>query len=336
MSALSLKMAPLMPIAQKAQRALAILRQELVGVAQDFWKDGNWGKNAPDDGFVMPRRSADRGEGKPLPPLSQAEEYTAATISKTQEGLWHAAPGEISEIMWGKNFVCPIDEYITDLMIRPLGITKDMNLLDLAAGLGGRMRKTSEEYGVYFSGREPDPDIAARGMALSVAAGRGKRDIITAYDPMNLVEAHRYDCIVARETIYRVADKQKFIHSIISCCKPQAQICFTDYIVNPESQSKPAIRAWRAFESGASPVGLVEMAEMWAKAGISLRVHDDQTDYYKKEVKRGLVRFAKFMASGIKPDAATRKAIEKRITTWAHRMAALEQGMRFYRFYGLR
>ena len=42
------------------------------------------------------------------------------------------------------------------------------------------------------------------------------------------------------------------------------------------------------------------------------------------------------MASGVKPDEETRKAIDKRITTWAHRMAAIEQGMRFYRFYGLR
>jgi hypothetical protein len=98
----------------------------------------------------------------------------------------------------------------------------------------------------------------------------------------------------------------------------------------------PAILAWRAFEKDAAPLSLVEMAELWAKAGIPLRVHDDQTKIYKKEVKEGMIRFARFMASGVKPDPATCKSIEKRITTWARRMAAMEQGLQFYRFYGLR
>ena len=173
-------------------------------------------------------------------------------------------------------------------------------------------------------------------MALSVAAGLGKRGPITPYDPMNLVEKQHHNCVMLRETIYRVADKEKFIKSIVGCFKRDAQISFTDYIVNPESQGHPAIRAWLEFETGANPVGLVEMAELWAKAGISLRVHDDQTDYYKKEVKQGMLRFAQFMGSGIKPDAETRNTIEKRLTLWAHRMAALENGMQFYRFYGLR
>lgn len=251
-------------------------------------------------------------------------------------GLWHAQPGEVSEKMWGSGYVSPADEYLTDLMIRPMGLTKDMSMLDLSAGLGGRMRKTTKEFGLYINGREPDPELALRGMAISTAEGRGKRDEITAYDPMNLIEHRQYDCVIARETIYRVADKEKFIRAIIACCKSKAQISFTDYIVNPEARGQPAILAWQAFEKGASPVGLVEMAELWAKAGISLRVHDDQTEYYKKEVKQGLKRFAEFMASGVKPDAPTKKAIEKRITTWAHRTAAMEQGMRIYRFYGLK
>jgi SAM-dependent methyltransferase len=211
-----------------------------------------------------------------------------------------------------------------------------MTMLDLAAGLGTRMRRLSEEFGISINGLEPDPDLAARGMALSVKAGVGKRNAITAYDPVNLVEKNKYDCVLSRETLYRVADRTKFIASIVACCKPKAQVSFTDYIVNPESKDKPAILAWRAFEKDADPIGLVEMAELWAKAGISLNVLDDETEYYKKEIKRGLLRFAEFMASGVKPDAETKKAIEKRIIIWAHRMAAMEQGMRFFRFYGQR
>jgi len=309
--------------AQKIRRALILFGREMAGIAQDFWKDGHWEKPAP---HIEPTRAVKEADVPIMPP----------SVPIPAGHSWHAAPGEVSEKMWGDGRVTPADDYITDLLIKPLSLTKDMNMLDLSAGLGWRMRKTSHEFGLYINGREPDPEIAARGMAISVQSGMGKRDTITAYDPMSLVEAHKYDCIVAREIFYRVVNKKKFIESIVACCKPKVQVSFTDYIVNPESQNQPAIVAWRAYEEAAVPASLVEMAELWAKAGISLRVHDDQTEYYKKEVKKGMLRFAKFMASGVKPNAETKKAIEKRITTWAHRVAAMEQGLRFYRFYGLR
>ena len=306
------------------RRALAILKQELIGVAEDFWKDGNWQKTPY---YEPPTVASKAPEAFVLP-------KEAPRVIKGR--LWHAAPGEVSEKMWGDGRVTPGDEYITDLLVNPLSLSGDMSMLDLSAGLGFRMRKTAHDFGVYINGREPDPEIAARGMTLSVYAGMGKHAAITAYDPMSLTEAYKYDCVVARETLYRVANKKKFVEAIMACCKPQVQISFTDYIVNPEFKDQPAILAWQAFETGAVPISLVEMAELWAKNGVTLRVHDDQTDYYKKEIKKGLIRFARFMATGVKPDADTKRAIEKRITTWAHRMAAIEQGMRFYRFYGLR
>ncbi len=85
---------------------------------------------------------------------------------------------------------------------------------------------------------------------------------------------------------------------------------------------------------GATPFGLIEMAEAWAKAGFKLRVNDDQTEYYRKEVLAGLMRFALFLKTGPRPDAETKKAILRRLETWMHRLAAMEEGMKFYRFYG--
>ena len=320
-----------LPLVPQMRRGWGSLGRGISGLAHDFWKDGDWGKS---EAKFAPQEQETVHKAAPAAPVrSHASPFAVDT---KPDGLWHALPGEISEKMWGDGFVTPGDEYITDRLIRPLGISKDMSLIDLAAGLGGRSRKTTKEFGVYIDGFEPDPEIAARGMALSVAQGRGKHVTIKSYDPMNFPEERTYDCVVSRETIYRVADKQKFVTSIVRNCKEKAQVSFTDYIVNPEVRDQPAVVAWRAFEKGADPAGLVEMSELWAKAGISLRVHDDMTDYYKDEVKKGMVRLARFMTSGVKPDADTKKSIEKRISTWAHRAAAMEQGLRFYRFYGVR
>ncbi|MDD3371125.1 MAG: methyltransferase domain-containing protein [Alphaproteobacteria bacterium] len=312
-------------LALKAKRTLALLKYHLVGLAQDFWKDGNWSKS-PSAPFMAAKPRSE--------PAFGAEETGAILSAEPQAGraLWHAEPGEISEKMWGPGCLTPGDDHITELLLKPLNLTKGMTVIDLAAGLGARMRRASEEYGAQTTGREPDPEIAMRAKAL--AAERKTKDVIVAYDPMSFTDSGQYDCILARETFYRVADRKKFIDAIAACSKAGTQVSFTDYIVNPESQQQPAILAWKAFEQDADPPGLVELAELWAKAGISLRVHDDRTEYYKKEVKEGLLRLAKYLASDARPDKATKKAIEKRIKIWAHRSAAMEEGLKFYRFYG--
>ena len=292
------------------------------GLARDFWKDSD--------------ATISAGAAGPMSYENAVAAAAAMPVKASPDGLWRPEPGEISERMWGKDFILPGDAEMTERMIRPLGLDKDMSVLDLSAGLGGHMRKPIEEFAVHISGMEVDADIAQRGMKQLQASGRGKRATIAAYDPLNLTADRLYDCILARETLHHMPDKEKFIKSMLAISKPKVQFSFTDYVVNPEMRDAPAIAAWRAFEKGADPVGLVEMAELWAKSGVNLRVHDDQTDTYKKEVMLGLARFAKFMASGVKPAPETKKAIDKHITLWAHRVSALNAGMKFYRFYGLR
>jgi cyclopropane fatty-acyl-phospholipid synthase-like methyltransferase len=238
--------------------------------------------------------------------------------------------------MWGKGYVQPADAALSDMLITPLGLNKDLSILDLSAGLGERLRKTAEKYGVYITGLEPDAQIAARGMEMSIIEGKGKRAAIAAYDPASFSLTKSYDCIIARETFYRVANRRKFFVELSACAKPKAQLSFTDYIVNPEDREKSAIKKWIAFEPGANPASLVEIAEDWAKAGFNLRVHDDQTALYVKEVAEGVKRLAVFLAKGAKPDAETRAALRRRVETWALRLVALDQGMKFYRFYGLK
>lgn len=302
-------------VARKSRWMLAFLRHELIGIAEDFWKDGG--------AEEKPLRQYGARFSNPLPPVVE------------DERRWHAEPGEVAEKMWGEGNVFPGDTQLAELLIQPFNLTRDMTVLDLSAGLGSRMRRIHQEFKAEASGREADAKIAFRGAAI-IAEGLGKGASITPYDPMNLVESNRYDCIVMREALYAAADKEKFIKSIEACCKEEAQVSFTDYIVNPEYKNEPTIVAWQKREFGAEPVSLVEMAELWARAGFSLRVHDDQTDFYKQEIKRGLLRLAQFMVSGVKPDVETKVAIEKQLTLWALRMAALEKGMKFYRFYGLK
>jgi cyclopropane fatty-acyl-phospholipid synthase-like methyltransferase len=303
------------------------------GLAHDFWVDGDINpiKNIR---FLGSDTSAKRS-AKDIRSSSKSDFVKPATKAHPE---WHALPGEISEKMWGEDAVAPGGDAVYDMLLKSLGLNKQMSALDLSAGLGWRMRKAAEEFGVYFTGLEPDAAIAERGMEISLRTGNGKHAIIAHYIPAEFVPGKTvdrlYDCIIARETFYRITNKSAFFTSLAACTKSGAQLSFTDYIVDPEHKNHPAIQGWINFEKGAVPVGVVEMAELWAKAGFTLRVHDDQSAYYRKEVMTGMKRFAQFLATGIRPDVETRTAIAKRMNVWIHRMAAMENGMKFYRFYG--
>lgn len=319
---------PLPALLSKMPRPARLAARFAVGLAQDFWKDGD---THPFARHLEARAAKKQStvQAAATPSSSAAEEQAAAAPT-----VWHALPGEISEKMWGEGFVTPADAEVTEMLINPLGLNKDLSVLDLSAGLGGRLRRATEEFKVYITGLEPDPQIAARGMELSVRAGKGKHAEIVHYDPTNITLTRRYDCILARETFYRVPDRQAFFAVLAAATKPGAQVSFTDYIVNPEYRDNPAIKAWIAGEKGTNPASVVEMAEDWAKVGFKLRVHDDQTDMYIKHVHAGLKRLAMFMATGVTPDEETRLSLARRLRSWGMRIAALQNGAKFYRFYG--
>jgi len=319
---------PLLSIVKKYAGPDAVPRAKrfIVGIAHDIWNDG------PENPFARSRPPSVTDASMPYAASLSASAVKIPSIASNAP--WHAAPGEVSEKMWGAGFVQPGDAPLSEMLVTPLGLNKDLSVLDLSAGLGGRLRKIADDFGVYVTGLEPDPAIAARGMEMSIASGKGKRAAIAAYDPANFSVARNYDCIIARESFYSIADRRKFFSNLAACTKPKAQISFTDYIINPEDRDKSAIVAWQAFERGSSPASLVELAEDWAKSGFNLRVHDDQTAFYLKEVAAGIKRLATFLATAPRPDAETKEALRRCIEIWAHRLAALEQGMKLYRFYG--
>jgi cyclopropane fatty-acyl-phospholipid synthase-like methyltransferase len=298
------------------------LKQCVIGFVNDFWTDGAYNPLA----HLMP---GGKSAAAATPFKNFMPQHSSAPAPQ-----WHAAPGEIDEKMWGPGNMLPADVMMADALVMPLGLKKDMTVLDISAGLGARARATADKYNVVVTGLEPDVEIAMRGMDMSVKAGKDKTAAVTAYTTALFSVADRYDCIIAREAFYKLGDKEKFFAALAAAAKPKAQISFTDYIVNPEDREKPGVISLQKHEAGAAPLGLIEMAELWAKAGFSISVHEDLTDTYKQEVVAGLKRFAGALARGQKPDAATKRAILAQIQIWLHRMAALQQGMKFYRFYG--
>ncbi len=285
----------------------------VVGVAQDYWKDPTPETRAA---------GAKRGAVAPSRPIPAGTR-------------WHADRIALIEKIWGVGQVLPGGEAFLDQMMAPLGLNGSMNVLDLAAGLGGPARSVAETFGAYVAGMEPDAELAKRGMEMSVQLGRSKHASIDAYDLAKFAAAKHYDRIMARELFYRIADKPKFFKAVAAGLKPQGHLVFTDYILDPEAREQEAVKAWLTREAGASPLSLDETTQTWTKLGFDVRVTEDETVLYRREILKGLARFALFLAKH-PPDDATKPLVAEQIELWGGRAVALEHGLKFYRFHAIK
>ena len=301
----------------------ARLKKAASDLAHDLWYDG------PENPFIQ---LLNRASFKKL--NTKNDTARDFSVPKSSASQWQAVPGEVAEVMWGQGWIMPGEPAISEKLIKPIPLKKQMSVLDLSAGLGGRAQQLVDEFGVVVTGLETDANIAVRGMTLLMEAHNGRKASITSYDPSTFKLNKGYDAIMARELLYKIEDKEKFLQSLIKCANPNAYVSFTDYIVDPDQLAASGIKAWTAYENQAHPIGLIEMGEVWAKSGFYLINQEDLTSVYKKEILLGLKRMVTFLSTSKNPNAVTRRALRRDLQLWMHRLGAIEAGMRLFRFLG--
>ena len=329
------------------QAKLLLARIALTGLARDFWKDApmpwpRWAKN------IIAKFKQSKADKAAKAAQAKAAALAAAAAKKakttdtvdvkpvTEPQVWTADRVQIMEKMWGEGMHLPGgDAYLTALS-SPIGLNHELSVLDLGAGLGGLARRIVDTYKCYVTGMEQDAILAARGMIMSIAAGKSKTASVVGYDTATFSASRKYDAIFAREVFYRVIGKEKFFKAVDASLKTGGgHLVFTDYILDPAVREKPAIVQWLARERGAAPLSMIEMIKTWKGMGYDLRIAEDQTDFYKANILIGLKNLVEHMVMNI-PDNATKAFVLAEVDLWAKRLAAFHEGLRYCRFYGIK
>lgn len=306
----------------------------IAGLALDLWADG---KEWP---FVGPskRKAKDSVVSAAKPATikkndAAQEDLTPQPIEITE---WNPDRVQVIERLWGEGRALPGDESYLDSLTSQLGLTHESSVLDLSAGFGDMARFIAERYKTYVTGLEQDQFLAARGMIMSIAAGKSKQASVTPYDPVIFDAARKYDCVIAREIFYKIIGKEKFFQVVNSSIKSGGgHLVFTDYVVEAAARSKPAVVKWLDFERDAVPMALIEIVKTWKQAGYEVRVMEDQTQLYKTMILKGLADFVAF-AEIHKIGLASQMTIAEEITPWTKRLAAFQQGLKYYRFHAIK
>lgn len=252
---------------------------------------------------------------------------------------WQTPRAKVLGMLWGEGFSHPGDtEHVLEL-VKPFALDPAMTVMDLCAGLGGGVRAIVEEFGVWVSGMEPDPDLAAAGMQISTAAGLAKKAEIQHYDPETLdIRAGTVDCLLCRQLPHRLEDKPKFFRAIDRALKNRGQLVLTDYVLaDPSKADSPPIQAWMACET--APLSLrteEEYADTLKELGFDLRVREDMTAGYRRMVLNGWAGLAA-ATEGATLDPELVKALVDELERWTRRIAAFDAGdLKLVRFFAIK
>ncbi len=245
-----------------------------------------------------------------------------------------SARAMISQALWGEGNLTPGPaEFIAELTAR-LGLTPEMSMLDLGAGLGGPSRAISTAYGVWVTAYDAVPVHVSAGMEQSVMHGMGKKVPISQFDPETVeLPDRKFDCIFSKEMMHHVKVKKRLIAEVESALKPRGQFIIINYVVTEKGKDGLKVAAWNEADGQASHFwSKEEYAAAFAEVKLDLRVTEDLTPRYCEMIAQGFRGLMKNMDGLIAAETDTvrqselRRALAFESNRWAVRAEALQAG----------
>ena len=251
---------------------------------------------------------------------------------------WSEARIALAELVWGQGCCAPGDKAYLRELVKPFALNENNSVIDVGAGLGEAVRQIAKGFKCRVKGYEPDPKLAAAGMALSVAGQLSTRAKILALESDDFPpEPDSFDCVLSKDFLHLVEDKRSLLTSLAEALKRPGQMLFTDYVLASESGPHPAVDAWAEIDP--EPVHLWTVAQyeaLFAQLGLEHRISEDISDDLKRRVVSGWEQHLSEGRAGAGSDPASAVMVRE-VEIWTRRVAALQSGeLRAYRFFVLK
>jgi len=200
----------------------------------------------------------------------------------------------VRQWLWGPGFVIPGDAAHMLSLVCPLGLAPATTLLDVSAGLGGPARAVARAFDATVIGLERDPDQARMGMAFARAEGLAKRAPVSVYDPEGFeLPPQRYDGVIAREAVYTVRDKERFLRVLMQGLKPQGALVLAEFVLDRTAGDRLGLANWAPLPAYPPYLWTRERYVDCLKAlGFTVRRADDMTAAYRAMMIAGWTRLA--------------------------------------------
>lgn len=250
----------------------------------------------------------------------------------------------VLQALWGEGNITPGPaEFIVGLTNR-LGLTSEMTLLDLGAGLGGPARAISASSGIWVTAYEEVAAVAKAGMEQSIMQGMAKKVAVEHVEFATVERPKRkIDCFFSKDTLHHISRKKHLLAALEEALKPNGQFLIIDYVITEKGKSNNIEADWNKADEQVSHFWTKEQyLAAFAAVKLDLRVTEDLSPKYCEMIADGFRRLTKNMESLISEEtdearqSELRRALAFESNRWAVRAEALQSGaIAVARFSGL-
>lgn len=244
---------------------------------------------------------------------------------------------DMLQYMWGDGISSPGNlEYLLDLA-KPFLLNQDKTALNLTSGFGGYDRAIAERYKTYVHGLERNKELVDLGQKLAKRSKFGSKCTLTHYDPEQFAYEKKADAVICRELFYAVTNKDELLGKLANIVKSRGHVMITDFTCeNKEYATSAPISQWTSSEPHkVTLLPVAEMASMLDRHGFDVRITEDMTSQYVREIWLGLAKLTKFL-SDKKLTAETRETLKTEVDYWVALTGALGAEVRNTRFYAIK
>lgn len=252
-----------------------------------------------------------------------AEKPAAKSLSKEP---WPRERIEAAQLLWGREFVSPLDAAALADLALTLALEPDMGVLHLGCGLGGGMRALVHEYRVKASGLEITATLAKAGMELSTAAKLRSEAPIGPVDLAKVeMKPGAFERALIEYVLHTVGDKEGALKRVLHALKPGAKVLILDFVVQGRAPGG-AVAGWAALDPmPVKPWNLDAARKALAKLNIDVGDVTDETGRLCADAMRDLDRFLKDGENQSLTPPVT-AALKREVDLWLARKAALDAG----------
>jgi len=244
------------------------------------------------------------------------------------ETILGAARVRICDQVWGDGFAQPggATYGLEHAGSFPRGAKSEV--LDLSAGLGGRITELATENGFKVTGMDRDEELVDYAQQRAELAQLDNVKTITQYNPDRLnLRGLKYDGIVARDVFFTVPEKLGLMGTIRGGLRQGGILALTDFVLAEHDQNEgPVMEQWQETEPvRPMPWSIDEYHDCLTALHFDILNFEDDTDAYRDLIVSAWHGFANGLDSnGL--DRAFVDALIPEAELWMHRVRALESG----------
>ena len=247
---------------------------------------------------------------------------------REESGEWPELRLQVLKRLWGEGFIYPGGPKQAVRLVKPMNLDPTKTVLDLTSGLGGGTRAMSEAFGLWISGLEPDPILAAKAHELSVVAGMEKKAPITQVNLETLeLQTGRYDGVLIRDRFWSFSDKEQVLRKVDSSLKAKGHLILTDLVLKDMASSAgDAVQGWIEAEGErCTPWTMDEYRDIFSDLRMEARIFKDEAEEYRALVLNGWSDFVENLANE-ELDRDFVDMLMEEAKSWQRMVRALETG----------